>query len=281
MSNQRRNAKGTGPRARPAIVTHASEFAGFGAGVPLPADDETTDALFDGRIKLYQSRTGYRASLDAVLLAHFVKIEPNAKIIELGAGNGAILLMLAYRYPSARLTGVEIQAAMLARARRNVVLNNLQERIKMLGGDVRVIDGSAEPGGYDLVICNPPYRSARSGRVSPNPEKRIARHESEGGLGHFLRAGNYLLAKRGRMALVYPAFRCVDLLTAMRAADIEPKRLRMVHSFRGSAASLVLVDGVKGGRSEIAVAAPLIVYDDQRRYTAEIVATLSGTAGKM
>ena len=82
------------------------------------------------------------------------------------------------------------------------------------------------------------------------------------------------------MALVYPAFRCVDLLTAMRAAGIEPKRLRMVHSFHGSAASLVLVDGVKGGRSEIAVAAPLIVYDDQRRYMAEIAAMLSGGAGK-
>ena len=83
------------------------------------------------------------------------------------------------------------------------------------------------------------------------------------------------------MTLVYPAFRCVDLLSAMRAAGIEPKRLRMVHSFYGSVASLVLVDGVKGGKSQIVVEAPLIVYDDQRRYTAEITAMLSGTAGKM
>jgi tRNA1Val (adenine37-N6)-methyltransferase len=277
MGKQIRNANATGPRA----VTHASEFAGLGAGVPPLADDETADTLFDGRIKLYQSRAGYRVSLDAVLLAHFVKIESGAKIVELGAGNGAILLMLAHRYPSARLTGVEIQATMLARARRNVALNGLQERVKLLGGDVRAIAGSAEPGSYDLAICNPPYRSVLSGRISPNPEKRIARHESEGELGHFLRAGKYLLAKRGRMALVYPAFRCVDLLTAMRATGIEPKRLTMVHSFHGSVASLVLVDGVKGGGSEITVAAPLIVYDDQRRYTAEIAAMLSGCAGRM
>ena len=77
-----------------------------------------------------QSRDGYRVSLDAALLAHFVRVKPDAKIVELGAGNGAIILMLAYRHPSARLTGVEIQAALLARARRNVVLNGLQERGK-------------------------------------------------------------------------------------------------------------------------------------------------------
>jgi tRNA1Val (adenine37-N6)-methyltransferase len=271
-----------GQRAQRLVaVTNESEFAQFRASVPPRADDETVDALFDGRIRLYQSRGGYRVSLDAALLTHFVQIKPDAKIVELGAGNGAIILMLAYRHPAARFTGVEIQAAMLARARRNVVLNGLQERVKMLGGDVRAIAALAAAGSYDLAICNPPYRSALSGRVSPNPEKRIARHESEGALGHFLRAGNYLLAKRGRMALVYPAFRCVDLLTSMRTAGIEPKRLRMVHSFRGSAASLVLVDGVKGGKSQIAVEAPLVVYDDQRRYTAEVTAMLSGTAGRI
>ena len=281
MSNQRPRANGSDSAQRLVAVTNESEFARFRASVPPRADDETVDALFDGRIKLYQSRGGYRVSLDAVLLAHFVKIKPHSKIVELGAGNGAILLMLAYRHPSARLTGVEIQAAMLARARRTVVLNGLQERVNMLGGDVRAIATLAEPGSYDMAICNPPYRSALSGRVSPNPEKRIARHESEGTLGHFLRAGSYLLATRGRMALVYPAFRCVDLLTSMRAAGIEPKRLRTVHSFCGSVASLVLVDGDNGGKRQIAVEAPLIVYDDQRRYTAEITAILSGTASKM
>ena len=280
MTNQTRSAQGAKALAQPAPApTRAAEYAGFSAGVPPPARDETSDALFDGRIKLYQSRSGYRVSLDAVLLAHFAKIKPAANIVDLGAGNGAIVAMLAYRHPSARLTGIEIQAAMLARARRNVILNRLEERVKILGGDVRAIATLAEPGSYDVAICNPPYRSTRSGRVSPNPEKRIARHEFEGALGQFLRAGSFLMAKRGRMALVYPAFRCVDLLAGMRATGNEPKRLRMVHSFGGSAASLVLVEGVKGGKSELEVEAPLIVYEGQRRYTAEVAAMLSGGAG--
>jgi tRNA1Val (adenine37-N6)-methyltransferase len=254
--------------------TQAAEFADVRAAAPPPADDETIDALFDGRVQLYQSRTGYRVSLDAVLLAHFVIVKHPARIVDLGAGNGALIAMLAHRHPSLRLTGIELQPAMVERARRNMMLNRLQARVQILCGDVRAIAGTAEPGGYDLAICNPPYRSALSGRVSPNPEKRVARHEFAGALGHFLRAGSCLLRKRGRMALVYPAFRCVDLLTAMRAAGIEPKRLRMVHSFRGSAASLVLADGVKGGRSELLIEPPLIIYEAQRRYTAEVARML-------
>jgi tRNA1Val (adenine37-N6)-methyltransferase len=275
MGNQIRDVTGGTAPARP---VPAAIHAGSNAGVPPPADDETIDALLDGRIKLYQSRGGYRVSLDAVLLAHFVKVKPAARIVDLGAGNGAIVTLLAYRYPSARLTGIEIQPAMIARARRTILLNRLEERTRILGGDVRAIAGLAESGSYDLVTCNPPYRSALSGRVSPNQEKRIARHEFEGALGHFLRAGSYLLTKRGRMALVYPAFRCVDLLTAMRAAGIEPKRLRMVHPFSGSAASLVLADGVKGGKVEIAVEPPLIVYDEPHQYTAEVAAMLGAGA---
>jgi tRNA1Val (adenine37-N6)-methyltransferase len=277
MDNRiRGTAGGRAPTQPVPAANHAAEPNGANAPVPLPHDDETVDALLDGRIKLYQSRGGYRVSLDAVLLAHFVKVKPAARIVDLGAGNGAIVTLLAYRHPSARLTGIEIQPAMIARARRNILLNRLAERTTIVGGDVRAIAALAEPGSFDQVTCNPPYRSALSGRVSPNQEKRIARHEFEGALGHFLRAGSYLLAKGGRMGLVFPAFRCVDLLAAMRAAGIEPKRLRMVHSFAGSAASLVLVDGVKGGKSEVAVEPPLIIYDKPHRYTAEVAAMLSG-----
>ena len=241
-----------------------------------PGADETLDALFDGRIELYQSRAGYRFSLDAVLLAYFVTIKAGDRIVDLGAGNGAITLMLAFLHPSAQVTGIEIQPAMVERARRNVELNGLAQRISMRSGDVRVLDTLGEAGSFDVAVCNPPYRSPLSGRVSPQSERRLARHEFAGGLKHFLQAANALLKRRGRLALIYPAFRCVDVLTSMRAAGIEPKRFRMVHSSPGSEASLVLVEGVRGAKSEIAVSAPLIVYDQPRRYGAELAAMLSG-----
>jgi tRNA1Val (adenine37-N6)-methyltransferase len=235
---------------------------------------ETLDALFDGGVELYQSRTGYRFSLDAVLLAHFAGIEARDRIVDLGAGNGAIALMLAFLYPGARVVGIEIQPAMVERARRSVALNRLAERVSMRRGDVRVPADLGAAASFDAAVCNPPYRAPLSGRVSPHPEKRVARHEFEGVLAHFLHAGNVLLRRKGRLALVYPAFRCVDALASMRAAGIEPKRLRMVHSSHDAEASLVLIEGIKGGKSELAVEAPLFIYEQRHRYGAEVAAML-------
>lgn len=268
---------GSRPRAQPDRVLNSDVEPGdLTTGDKAPAGDETMDTLFNGRIKLFQSRRGYRFTLDAVLLAHFIHAKPRDRIVDLGAGNGAISLMLAYLNPSAPITGVEIQPAMIQRARRNVFLNGLEKRIKIIARDVRAIAGLAQPESFDVAVCNPPYRAPLSGRVSPNAEKRIARHEFAGALEHFVGAGGYLLAQKGRMALVYPAFRSVDLLTVMRAAGVEPKRIRMVHSSSASEASLVLAEGVKGGNGGITVEPPLIVYDEQRRYAGKVAEMLAG-----
>jgi tRNA1Val (adenine37-N6)-methyltransferase len=242
--------------------------------------DETLDTLFEGRLRVYQSRAGYRFSLDAVLLAHFAAIREGDKAADLGAGNGAIALMLAYLHPCTRITAIEIQPAMIQRARRNVVLNGLAQRISIVSGDVRAPGTLPGPGSFDIVVCNPPYRGPLSGRVSPNPEKRIARHEFEGALTDFLEAGSVLLKRRGRLALVYPAFRAVDVLAFMRAAGIEPRRVRTVHSSSDSAASLILAEGVKGGKCDLAVQAPLMIYDQPRRYSSEVAAMLAGELRK-
>jgi tRNA1Val (adenine37-N6)-methyltransferase len=257
-------------------ATIGAENGGMRDRENLAAGDETMDTLFDGRIRIYQGRSGYRFSLDAVLLAHFVKIKARENIVDLGAGNGAIALMLATLYPATQLTGIELQAAMMRRARRSVAHNGLSHRIKIIQGDVRTVEGLTQPESFNVAVCNPPYRSPVSGRVSPNAEKRIARHEFTGSLVHFLRTGNRLLTNRGRLALVYPAYRCADLLTSMRTAGIEPKRLRFVHSFRACAASLMLAEGVKAGKSGITVEAPLIVYDEERRYSNEAAEMLAG-----
>jgi tRNA1Val (adenine37-N6)-methyltransferase len=240
--------------------------------------DETFDTLFEGNLQLIQSRTGYRVSLDALLLASFATIRPEEEIADLGSGNGVIPLILAYLYSSVLVTGVEFQVAMADRARRNVQLNGFEERVRIAHGDVRAIKRVAGPESFDAVVCNPPYRQPSSGRISPNKEKQVARHECAGGLGDFIAAGAYLLPAKGRMALIYPAVRSIDLLGTMRHVGIEPKRVRMVHSFAETEASLVLVEGVKGGRSGVKVHAPLRVFERAREYTVEIKAMLTGAA---
>jgi tRNA1Val (adenine37-N6)-methyltransferase len=238
---------------------------------------ETLDTLFDGKLRIFQSRAGYRFSLDALLLAHFVMIKGRDKIVDLGTGNGVIPLVLATLHRSAILTGVELQPAMIERARRNVQLNGLEKRIQILSGDVRAGERLAAAASFDVAVCNPPYRKPSSGRISPNDERQIARHETQGGLGDFLRTGAFLLRPKGRMAIVYSAGRSIDLLSAMREARIEPKRMRIVHSFAGVEASLVLVEGVKGGRSGVEVLGPLTIYRRGKEYTEEVAAMIAGT----
>lgn len=235
-----------------------------------PSGDETLDTLFQGKLKIIQRKRGYRFSIDAVLLAHFADVQGAEEIVDLGAGNGIIPLILAFFNPSVRVVGVELQEEMVKRALRSVDLNRLGGRVKIIQGDVCSVEKAFRPQSFDAVVCNPPYRGPASGRVNPDPEKRIARHEIKGRLSDFVRAGSYLLRRGGRMALVYPATRALDLLQAMRQEDIEPKRLRLVYSFKESVATLVLAEGVKGAGSELKIMPPLVVYAKDRKYTPEV-----------
>ncbi len=242
----------------------------------MNSSNETADALFNGRLTLYQSRAGYRFSLDALLLADFATIGSGDRVVDLGTGNGVVPLVLADLYPTIRITGIELQKSLLDRARRNVAVNHLENRVEITAGDVRRWKKIGASASFDAAVCNPPYRKAGSGRLNPDTERQFARHELHGGLKDFLAAGSFLLRAKGRMAIVYPALRVVDLLAAMRAAGIEPKRLRMVHSFPATPASLLLAEGAKGGRSGLEVLAPLIIYRQGKEYTEEVAALIAG-----
>ena len=238
--------------------------------------NETLDVLFEGGVNLFQSRTGYRFSIDSLLLAYFVVIRPGDRIVDLGTGNGIIPLVLARRHSSATVTGIELQSTMVERALRNVRLNELEARIKIISGDVRTRKNFPGAASADVVVCNPPYRKPGSGRISADDERQIARHETSGDLREFLGAAAFLLRNKGRMALVYTVERCADLFYALRQARLEPKRLRMVHSFRDVEASLVLVESVKGGRPGLTVEQPLTIYRRGKEYSAEVAAMVTG-----
>ncbi len=239
-----------------------------------PGKDETLDGLCGGKVSVLQSKGGYRFSLDAVLLAHFVEPRRGDRVFDLGSGNGVIALLLASLYPSIRVTGMELQRSMVHRALRSVAINDLTDRVAILQGDVRSVAPKFAPRDYDIVVSNPPYRKLNSGRVNPNPERYIARHEAKASLADFLRGGAHLLRSGGKMALVYPATRANDLLVGMRNEDIEPKRVRFVHSFAGGPATLILVEGIKGARSDLKVMAPLVVYSKGKQYMGEVSAML-------
>lgn len=237
---------------------------------------ETRDTLFEGRLSIIQSKTGYRFSLDALLLAHFAAVRKGSRVVDLGTGNGIVALILAAMEPSLKIVGLEIQAEMAERASRSATLNGFSGRVAIVRGDVLAADRIFSGASFDLAVCNPPYRRRASGRINPNAEKRLARHEIKANLRDFVRAAARLLRRRGAMAAVYPAARMTDLIQAMREEALEPKRLRLVYSFAGSEASLVLVEGVKEAGVELKIMPPLVVYTKERKYTPEVSAILAG-----
>ncbi len=241
-----------------------------------PRRDETLDGLFGGRVSVLQRKGGYRFSLDAVLLAQFVNLHRGDRVFDLGSGNGVISLLLASLHPSVRVTGLEFQRSMVHRALMSVAINDLTDRVEILQGDVRSVERQFTPCEYDMVVSNPPYRKLSSGRVNPDQERYIARHEAKASLADFLRAGAHLLRSGGKMALVYPATRANDLLVGMRNEEMEPKRVRFVHSFVDGPATLILVEGIKGARSDLKVMAPLVVYSKGKQYTGEVQGMLNG-----
>ena len=226
----------------------------------------TIDTFCNGRIKVAQDLMGYRFAIDAVILAHHVDPHPGDKILDLGTGCGIIPLILAFRQPETTICGVEIQKSMAEIADRNVDENRMRDRIRILRSDMKTLTKERIHGPADLVVTNPPYRPASSGRINPNKERALARHEIAITLEDLLEVAHRLLKSRGRFTAIYPAQRTTDLLSCMRRAAIEPKRLRMVHSRIETEAKLVLVDGRKGGRRGICIDPPLVIYAAKGEY---------------
>ncbi len=233
-------------------------------------DPVTDDTFFDGRLTVRQPKDGYRYSIDAILLADFMRCKDGQTILELGVGCGIISLILAFRYPALKIFGLEIQDQLARIATENVRENHLDERVSILHQDLKNLKLQQVPEQVQHVVCNPPYRRIHSGRINPHQEKAGARHEIFAGLADFVDAAARMLQLSGSLTTVYPAPRLVDMVAHMRRANLEPKRLRMVHSKMGDPARLVLVTGVKGGRPGLEVEPPLVIYQDDGDYTREV-----------
>lgn len=239
-------------------------------------DGETLDELRPG-LKILQGKRGYRFSLDPVLLCDFARIHPQDRVLDLGTGAGIIPLLLASRHQSLQVVGVEYQEELADRARRSARLNQLEARIAIVGGDMRsprLLDRFSP---FTVVLSNPPYRPAATGRLSPGSERAAARHELAGGLEDFVGTAARYLDDGGRFFVIHLAERLTDLFCAMRREKLEPKRLRLVLSRAGEAARLVLVEGRKGSKPGLTVESPLVIYDGEG-YSREVLAMYEARA---
>ncbi len=230
----------------------------------------TTDTFFSGKVVVCQTRQGYRFSIDAVLLASMVHPKPGESVMDMGTGCGVVPILIAYRNPKVRFLGIELQDALASLAAQNVKANLMQDRIEIRNQDLRTLNPKEINTRVDWIVCNPPYRPADSGRMNPNQERAVARHEIELRLNELMSACRRFLKTGGRFAVIYPADRLVDLLDEMRSAGIEPKWVQSVHSRHDEPAKLVLVEGMMRGRPGIKMAPPLVIYEPDGTYTSAV-----------
>ena len=222
--------------------------------------DECIDRFFNGRLFLIQSKDGYRFSIDAVLLSDFATVKEGDLIVDLGTGCGIIPLILLITKPAACVYGMEIQKDLVSQAARNAMLNHLENRMKIIQGDIRNIP--MRRNWADGVICNPPYRKIRSGRINPDPRKAIARHEILISIGDIAATAKEILKKKGRLTLIYPTVRLPDIFSKLRHYGFEPKRLRIHHPSLESPGKLALIEATLGGQPGLEILPPVLGQGD-------------------
>jgi tRNA1Val (adenine37-N6)-methyltransferase len=233
--------------------------------------NETFDTLFGGKIRIVQEKDGYRFSLDAILLAGFVRLKRGERVMDLGTGIGIIPLILGKRGEGVEeIVGVEIQEKLAELAKTNVRNNDLEGLIHIYQGDMRGVATVFSPSSFDVVVTNPPYYRVRGGRINPSSRKAIARHEIMCTIDDVLQSASYLLKEGGRICIIFPAQRSVKLVDGLRSAMLEPKTLRWVYSRENEGAKFILTEAYKGGGEGVKVLPPFFVYAHDGNYTPEM-----------
>ena len=244
---------------------------------PPPDDQEiTADTLRAGRVRIFQPARGARMSLDPVLLEGFLP-PPHGRFLDIGCGTGALSFLLLARDPAATGVGVEIQPRLAALAVRGRDHNGWQQRLEIVAGDVKALDDRLGAASFDLVATNPPYRTLAGSRRPPDDERALSHQEITLALAEWIACAARAVRPGGRVAAVFPAERAADLLAELRARDLVPCRLRVVHPRAGEPASRVLVEAERAGRRPLVIEPPLIVHADGARYTPEVMRLLDET----
>jgi tRNA1(Val) A37 N6-methylase TrmN6 len=238
----------------------------------------TEDRLLGGRVRLRQPREGFRAAIDAVLLAAAVPAHAGERVLEAGTGTGAAALCLLARVPSLQIIGLERDPEAAALARANAALNGRGERLQVIAGDLAAratARAAAAHGACAHAMANPPFHVG--GTPSPLAARRVAGHESaEATLAVWVAAMARRLAPRGTLTLILPPARLPDAIAACAGARIGSLALLPLWPHEGEAARRLILQGVKGGRGPCRLLAGLVLHRRGGGYTEAAERILKG-----
>lgn len=233
-------------------------------------DNERFDDLQRNGYQIIQNKDKFCFGMDAVLLSGFAHVKEGERVLDLGTGTGIIPILLSAKTKGKHFTGLEIQAEMAEMAGRSVAHNHLEERIAIVAGDIKESSHMFGGASFDVVTSNPPYMNDAHGLKNPDLPKAIARHEVLCTLEDVVREGAKVLKPGGRFYMVHRPHRLIEIISALIAYKLEPKRMKLVHPYVDKEANMVLIEAVRGGKSMIKVEAPIVVYQEPGVYTDEI-----------
>jgi len=237
--------------------------------------DQTQDRLLNGRVTLRQPSHGYRAGLDAALLAAACDAAPGQRVFEAGCGAGAALICAAWRRPGAFFTGLERDESAFALARQNLVDNDLADRANIIQGEVETGFKALGLAPFDAALCNPPFFDDPGALRAPAPGKAGA-WMADAGLGAW--TGFLLKSVRegGTLTLIHRADRLADLLSLL-APKAGSFRIRPVQPFIDAPAKRVIVRAIKTGRAPLVLLPALVLHPRSgAKHTQEVEAILRG-----
>ena len=228
-----------------------------------------TDILLNGN-QIIQSKNTFMYGIDAVLLADFVRtqIHKTDSYIDICSGNGIIPLLLTDVVE--KITALEIQTEIAEMAKKSMELNDLENRISVINGDLKKVEGLFSKHSFNCVSCNPPYMINQHGRQNILDAKTIARHEVLCNLEDVISAADYLLHSHGKFFMVHRPFRLPEIFFAMKNHGLEPKRMRLIQPFENTEPNLVLIEARKDANLSLEIEKSLIVREKNGVYTEEI-----------
>ena len=233
-------------------------------------EGERLDDLQRNGYQIIQSPEKFCFGMDAVLLSGFATAPEGARVLDLGTGTGIIPILMAAKTDAKELIGLEIQEESADMAQRSVVLNDLQDKVRIVQGDIKEAGQIFDAASFDVVTSNPPYMINSHGLQNPDAPKAIARHEVCCSLEDVIRAAARCLKSGGKFYMVHRPFRLAEIMVLMHEYKVEPKRMQLVYPYADKEPNMVLIEGARGGRSRLTVEKPLIIYEAPGKYSSEI-----------
>jgi tRNA1Val (adenine37-N6)-methyltransferase len=216
-----------------------------------------------------QKDTGYRYSIEPFLLVDFIILLPDQLVLDIGTGCGIIPLLMVHSQPTLNVTASEIQEC--SQAQKNIHQNGMEKQISIIQGDFLKEAGNLKPESFDHIISNPPYRKIQTGRINPDSNKAVARHELYLSMSSLLEKSAPLLKKGGQISLAYPPERLSELMRELESHSLYPNRACFVHGNYQTPAKIVLVSARKEKKADFRVNPPLAVYNEDGTYSKRMI----------